>query len=28
MIEALWTITSVAFLVILGYSVEKVLETY
>jgi len=28
MIEALWTVTSVAFFVILGYAVNQLSETY
>jgi len=28
MIEAVWTITAVAFFVILGYAVEQLSETY
>jgi len=28
MIEALWTVTAVAFFVTLGYAVEQLAETY
>jgi len=28
MIEALWTVTTVAFFVILGYAVDQLSETY
>jgi hypothetical protein len=28
MVEALWTVTTVAFFVILGYAVDQLSETY
>jgi len=28
MVEALWTLTTVVFFVVLGYAVEKLSETY